>query len=251
MEIEKKTIAVWFSCGAASAVAAFMVKLLYGDTHNVLLVNNPVIEENVDNIRFKNDVSKWLDIDIISASSVNYKEASAELIWRKRRYMSGVGGAPCTMLLKRQARYEFERLNKIDYHVLGYTFEERHRHDRFIKFERSNVLPVLIDWGITKEDCFFILKQYNIILPLMYRLGFSNANCVGCVKSSSVGYWQLVREKFPEIFLQRSLLSRQLNCKLVEYRGKRVFLDELPPDAVGRKPKSSECGIFCQTRLKL
>ena len=41
-----ETIAVWFSCGAASAVAAKLNVEGYGDTHNILIVNNPVKEEH-------------------------------------------------------------------------------------------------------------------------------------------------------------------------------------------------------------
>ena len=37
--------------------------------------------------------------------------------------------------------------------------------------------------------------------------------------------------------------------RLVRYKGKRIFLDELPPDAKGRPMKTmqTECGIFCPT----
>ena len=38
-----KTIAVWFSCGAASAVAAKKTIEKYGSTHNIRLLNNPVL----------------------------------------------------------------------------------------------------------------------------------------------------------------------------------------------------------------
>ena len=53
MENKKETIAVWFSCGAASAVAAKLTVDKYRETHNILIVNNPVKEEHSDNIRFK------------------------------------------------------------------------------------------------------------------------------------------------------------------------------------------------------
>lgn len=53
-------IAVWFSCGAASAVAAKLTIEKYGDTHEIHVLNNPVAEEDQDNIRFLHDVEKWL-----------------------------------------------------------------------------------------------------------------------------------------------------------------------------------------------
>ena len=76
--------------------------------------------------------------------------------------MSGVAGAPCTTELKKNARYLWEKENKPDYHVLGFTFDEVKRHERFIISERENVLPVLIDNRITKSDCYKILQEQGI-----------------------------------------------------------------------------------------
>jgi hypothetical protein len=116
-----------------------------------------------------------------------------------------------------------------------------------MKFERENVIPILIDENITKGNCFDILLDAEIKLPEIYKLGFPNANCIGCVKSQSPTYWNLVREKFPEVFKQRAEQSRRLGVKLVKYKGERIFLDELEPTAKGGKIKSWECGIFCDT----
>lgn len=245
--MEKKTIAVWFSCGAASAVAAKKTVEKYGDTHNILIVNNPVKEEHEDNRRFLDDVSKWIGLPIISATNPLFNTTSAADIWELRQYMCGIKGAPCTLLLKKAARYEFEKKNKIDWHVLGFTSDEKGRHERFVKTERENVLPVLIEENITKADCFEIIKDAGIDLPLIYSLGFPNANCIGCVKATSPTYWNHVRQTFPEVFEQRALQSFAIGARLVRYKGKRVFLHELPEDAKGRKMKSYECGIFCDT----
>jgi hypothetical protein len=39
--MEDKVIAVWFSCGAASAVAAYKTIEKYGEGNTILIVNNP------------------------------------------------------------------------------------------------------------------------------------------------------------------------------------------------------------------
>jgi hypothetical protein len=247
-EIKNKTIAVWFSCGVASAVTAKKTVEKYGQNNNILIVNNPVKEEHEDNQRFLKDVEKWIGLPIIQALNTEINTISAYDVWEKRKYMSGVKGAPCTSLLKKQARYEFELKHDIDYHVLGFSVDEKHRHERFVKYERENVLPVLIDEGLTKEDCFKIVELAGIELPYIYKLGYPNANCIGCVKSSSPSYWNLVREKHPEVFEERAEQSRRIKCKLVKVKGKRIFLDELPEDAKGGKIKSYECGIFCDTK---
>jgi len=244
---DKKTIAVWFSCGVASAIAVQKTIEKYGKTHNILVVNNPVKEEHEDNIRFKNDIAKWLGIEIIEAKSKEYPSASIIDVFEKRKYISGVAGAPCTKYLKKQARYEFEMEHKIDFHVLGFTLEEKNRFERFTKFERENTIGILIDEKLTKFDCFDILHRAGIERPKIYDLGFPNANCIGCVKSQSPTYWNLVREKFPEVFEQRAEQSRRIGARLVKYKGKRIFLDELEPTAKGGKIKTWECGIFCDT----
>ena len=79
--------------------------------------------------------------------------------------MSGIHGAPCTLLLKKEARYQFEYTHHIDYHVLGFTSEEQKRHDNFVKFERANVLPILINAGFTKQDCLDTIKNAGISPP--------------------------------------------------------------------------------------
>ncbi len=243
-----ETIAVWFSCGAASAVAAKLTVDKYKDTHNILIVNNPVKEEDQDNLRFSEDVANWIGHEILYACNPDFPDNSAVSVWDKRKFMSGIKGAPCTLLLKKEARYLFERANKIDWHVLGFMVDEKDRHDRFVKFERENVMPILIDAGLKKQDCFKILTDAGIKLPHVYELGYPNANCIGCVKATSPTYWNHVRKMHPKVFEARAKQSREIGSKLVRNKGKRIFLDELPIDAKGLPMKSYECGIFCDTK---
>lgn len=238
-------IAVWFSCGAASAVAAKLTIEKYPD---VRVVNNPVIEEDEDNERFLSDAETWLGVKIERATNSRYPSCSARDVWQDRRFMSGPLGAPCTIELKKRARQEWERINKPDWHVLGFTIDERHRFDRFVLSERDNVLPVLIDAGLTKQDCLNIISAAGIKPPRIYRKGFPNANCIGCVKATSPTYWSLVRKEYPEIYADRAAQSRELGVRLVRYKNKRMFLDELPEGATGRPLKNMQidCGIFCE-----
>jgi len=245
---DMETIAVWFSCGAASAVAAKKIVEKYRETHNILIVNNPVKEEDSDNLRFMADISNWIGMPILQASNKDFPTNSIVDVFDKFNFMGGVKKHVCTPLLKKEARYQFELKNHIDWHVLGFTVEEKHRHERFIKFERSNVIPILIDLNLTKQDCFDIIESCNIELPRVYKMGYPNANCIGCVKATSPTYWNHVRKMHPEVFEQRAIQSRRIGAKLVRYKGNRIFLDELPINAIGNKMKSYECGIFCDTK---
>lgn len=279
-------IAVWFSCGAASAVAAKMTIEKYG-RENVRVINNPVMEEDEDNRRFLKDVEKWLGVEIESATHKDFPDCSAVTVWEKRQFMSGPMGAPCTIKLKKEARQQWEERNPKCDIVLGFTADEKKRHDRFCQTERD-ILPVLIDAGITKAMCFQILRDACIELPRIYSMGYPNANCIGCVKATSPEYWNHVRKVHPDVFLQRANQSRNIGAKLVRVHPKylsfcakrfcgewydertgdclhvtdkktgkrklvspRIFLDELPADAKGAPMKNMdfECGIFCEERV--
>lgn len=244
---ELPVIAVWFSCGAASAVAAKLTLEKYGKTHKIRILNNPVAEEDKDNRRFLNDVEKWLGVQIETVKNPMFPECSAVEVWELKQYMSGTAGAPCTTQLKKLARKYWEKANKSDHIVLGFTADEAHRVDNFRNNERHDLLPVLVDAKLTKGDCFNILLEAGIALPRIYRLGYPNANCIGCVKATSPTYWNHVRKVHPEIFQQRAEQSRRIGARLVRHKGVRMFLDELPEDAIGRTMKNMdfECGIFC------
>lgn len=243
--MDKQTIAIWFSCGAASALAAKKTIELYEKTHNILVVNNPIKEEHEDNRRFLKQIEEYIQHPIIEALNPKYPNHSIVELFDKRKYMSGIKGAICTGVLKKEARYQFELTHNIDFHVLGFTIDEWGRQKNFNESERQNTLPVLISNLMTKEDCFKRLRKDNIKLPEIYKLGFPNANCIGCVKSQSPTYWNLVRSVFPDVFDDRVEQSRRIGCKLVVRKGKRIFLDELKPTDKGGKIKSWECGIFC------
>lgn len=243
-------VVVWFSCGAASAVAAKKTLERYGDSCTVRVVNNPVTEEDPDNRRFLRDIEGWIGQGIEISINPEWPDCSADEVWRKRKFMSGIYGAPCTGELKKKARQYWESQNHHDWMVMGFTAHEQNRHDDFVLYERVNLLPVLIDAGLSKADCWNILIDAGIELPQPYLKGMPNANCLGCVKATSPSYWNLVRREYPKAFEARAKLSREPGVRLVRYQGDRIFLDELPPDAQGAPLKNLdfECGNFCEER---
>lgn len=248
---ELAVIAVWFSCGAASACALKLTVEKYGK-ETVRAVNNPIANEHSDNLRFLRDVEKWVGVEIEEARSSKFPSSDCVDVWEHRGAMSIIvprkgSVAPCTDILKKEARQEWEAEFHADWHVLGFTVDEKKRHERFVLTERENVLPILIDAGMAKQDCWDMLRREGIRLPEMYYLGYPNANCIGCVKATSPTYWNLVRKTHPEVFRQRAEQSRRLGAKLVRVKNERIFLDELDPKAKGRPLKSMpDCGLFCE-----
>lgn len=238
----------WFSCGAASAVAAKRSIELFSATHRVLIVNcDTRPSEHSDNYRFSQDVERWLGQPIVYLRNPNY--ATVDDVFERERYMSGINGARCTTELKKKPRLEYTLPE--DTHVFGFTADPRERK-RAAAFELKNpelrLRWPLIDLGITKKDCYRIVKEAGIELPAMYRLGFDNNNCPGCVKASSPWYWDMVRRHFPDVFQRRCTQSRKLGVRLVEIkRHVRIFLDELPagPFQKGRHKEKLSCGPEC------
>lgn len=243
------TIAVWFSAGVPSAMAAHYTLQLYGQHNRVRILNNHIVEEDPDNLRFLADCQEWFGVQIEQVVNPKYPHQSAEKLWDERGAMSFPRGAPCTFHLKKEARQIWERNNHVDWHVLGFAADEADRHNSFVRTERSNVLPVLIAYRMTKRACFEDFARTGIEIPAGYRRGYPNANCYGCVKSSSPAYWNHVRKDAPEVFARRAEQSRRLGARLVRVNNERIFLDELDPAAKGRpltRFDVPECGLFCE-----
>lgn len=241
-------IVSWFSCGNASAVATKLVLARYGAQHEVAVARCIVPEEHPDNDRFAADCAAWFGQPVLELRSDEYE--SCEAVWTRERYMSGVGGAPCTREMKKAVRWAFEREWNPDQQAFGYTVEER---DRAARFRQQNpevrLVTPLIDEGLTKDDCHALVARAGIELPAMYRLGFPNANCIGCVQAQGPSYWNLTKRVFPEVFERRSRLSRELGVRLVKLGGgerERLFLDELTPEhGEGAVVPDTDCSLLC------
>jgi hypothetical protein len=230
----------WFSCGAPSAVAA---KLSLLSDPNCEVVYTQVVEEHEDNLRFLKDVETWLQHEVKIIGNDNYGRSIYE-VFRKTQYLVGIQGAPCTRLLKRKVREEFQLPD--DIHVLGFTKEEEHRLDDFREhFPELTVECPLIDMGLLKSDCLAMIQHAGIELPVMYKLGYNNNNCIGCVKGG-MGYWNKIRRDFPERFEKMAKTEREIGHSIIRRGGKPLYLDELPEDAGRDIPEPNiECSILC------
>lgn len=237
-------VVVWFSCGAASAVAAKLTVDKYPDAQVVYCDTSKT--EHPDNMRFFGDVEKWIGKPIKVIKSTKY--ATIDDVFEKEQYMSGPRGARCTLEMKKLPRFGYQLPG--DLHIFGLTADETRRISLFEKNNSDIELEwILLDAGISKTDCYQIIKDAGIALPALYSYGFKNNNCIGCVKSTSPAYWDRVRTFFPEVFERRVIQSRKIGCRLVELHDKRIFLDELP--AAGFKQTLPEpdvdCGVMCET----
>lgn len=237
----------WWSAGVTSAVACKMSLELYD---NIQLYYIGINSAHPDNIRFKKDCEQWYGQEIITLKSREFNN-QFEVI-EKQKAVNTPYGAPCTQKLKKDVRFDFERLNELSLfnddvilnQVWGYEYELTQinraiRHGQ--QYPYTKPLFPLIEKGLNKNECAGLLMSAGIEIPEMYKLGFNNNNCIGCVKGGK-GYWNKIRVHFPGVFERMAKLERVIGHSCIN----GVFLDELEPNA-GRMTKEiiPNCGLVC------
>ena len=243
----------WWSAGIASSVASAVA--LTGGVgvacdEKIVAYCDTSSAEHPDNARFLSECERWYGQEILRLRSDSYKDTWE--VFEKTRWLVGVAGARCTTELKKLVRRAFERPD--DVHVFGFTADEPERAERF----RANNPEIdahfpLIEAGLKHADCSALLSKAGIEIPLMYRMGYRNNNCIGCVKGGA-GYWNKIRRDFPAVFARMAGVERSLNAAILKKHvgGKRlrVFLDELDPKAGKYEAEEAvECGLACGSTL--
>lgn len=226
----------WFSCGVTSAVAC---KLALQDYGNVEIVYIDAGGMHPDSYRFLHDCEKWFGRQIRIVRSDKYD--SAIDVWRDRKYINGISGAPCTYWLKRKVRWKLEdEWGEWKGQVFGFDISEKKRAQRFREQNpKAKAVYPLIKHSLTKPECMALLRRHGIKIPEMYSLGFHNNNCIGCCKGNR-GYWNLIRKRFPLMFNDVARLERELGHSCIN----GVFLDELDPKLI-EKPIVEQCSLYC------
>lgn len=237
-------VIAWFSCGATSAVATKLALAKWGD--RVVIARIILKGEHEDNDRFAADCEAWFGRPITNLSSKKYEDHWQVIAGE--RYINGPQGAKCSAMLKRKVREDFQEFDDIQ--VFGFDADEERLQNRAADFRAHHpeimVATPLLDDGLGKSDCLGLVERAGIEIPAMYRLGYGNNNCIGCVKGG-MGYWNKIRKDFPQVFDRMAAQERALgrSCIRTKQDG-QVFLDELSPTR-GRfedEPRIS-CGITC------
>ena len=234
----------WISAGVSSFVAGYLVR----DTVDKFIYID-IADQHPDSLRFIKDCEKALGKAIQILKSEEYK--SVEDCIRTYGHVGNLktGFYPCTNWLKKRVRkkWEYEHRDFDITYVWGMDLNEKHRADRLVEtmVEFNHEFP-LIDRGLSKEDAHGICNRLGAKRPAMYDMGYSNNNCIGCIKGGK-GYWNKIRVDYPQIFEDRAKMEREIGNSIL----KDCFLDELPPNA-GRMSDEimDDCSIFCQIAIE-
>lgn len=240
----------WFSAGITSAVACKLAIEKYDD---VELFYIHIASAHPDNARFIADCERWYGKKINIIGNPGAYADQFDVI-RKTKYVNGPTGARCTLELKKNARRELEKLYPGASQIFGFEYS-RPEINRAIRFKEQNphtnpIFP-LIESKLTKDECAGIILSAGIEFPAMYLLGYSNNNCIGCVKGKK-GYWNKIRQDFPDVFAEMAVAEREVGATCIKDDlpgggSVQIYLDELPPHE-GNIPKAviPDCGMFCQ-----
>lgn len=231
----------WFSCGAASAIAA---KLTLRDTPDAIVAYCETGQEHEDSERFLKDCERWFGKTVTRLRSDEY--ADTWDVWERTRWLAGINGARCTTELKVKPRLAFQK--PTDVHVFGYTWDTRDiaRADQLrANYPELTIKTPLIEAELDKRAVLAMIERAGIAIPIPYTLGFHNNNCKTCVKATSPDYWSLVRKSYPEDFARMATLSRELDVRLTRIEGERMFIDELPASWPTTDPIAPSCDFLC------
>ena len=226
-----------FSAGVSSAVA---VKLVAGELDAIFYTH--IDDQHPDTLRFVWDCHTWFDRDITIRRS---PLRTVENAIRQASFVSTPRGTiPCSRLLKARVRKDWEREAGGPFtYYWGLDAAEAGRAEGIERAmpRHEHRFPLLAQ-NISKQDAHDMLVAAGIKRPAMYELGYHNNNCVGCVRGG-MGYWNRIREDFPEVFAARAKLEREIGGSCIN----GVYLDELEPER-GRHqgPIVPDCGLMCE-----
>lgn len=234
----------WWSGGITSAVACRLALEKY---KNVRLIYIETGSHHPDSLRFKTDCEKWYGQEIETWQNKKYKNHFEVLL--KERYVNGPAGVQCTKQLKKKVRETIEKELNWSNQVWGFEFEKK-EINRAIRFQEqyphANSLFPLIENRLNKNECAGIIQSAGIEIPEMYKLGYNNNNCIGCVKGGA-GYWNKIRVDFPDVFAKMANVEREINATCLKDSKGKIYLDELNPKAGNPSDiVTGECGVFCQ-----
>lgn len=243
-----KRIVCWFSCGSTSAVATKLTIEKYKDQYPIVVAYCDTGSEHPDNKRFLLDCEKWFGLPVTILQNPKYHDIYD--VYKAFDFIVNKNiGYKCSYELKKVVRRNFEDLDG-DLQIFGFDSKEKRRADRFEKNNPEVTVEFpLIEKNISKSDCIHKLMSVGIEIPMMYKLGYINNNCIGCVRGAK-GYWNKIRRDFPDVFEKMAKEERRLgfalNQKTENGEMRRIFLDELDPEDGNYKSELPiQCGLFC------
>lgn len=207
--MEEKHV-VMFSGGASSAYVAKWVADKYGQ-ENTMLFFTDTLWEDKDNLRFMDDISEYLGIEITK----RVDGRTPEDIFFEQKFLGNARFAKCSEELKvkqtQEFLYDLANQDLAIYLYFGIGPHEAHRAESLTHhYTALEVTGVKIEVRFPMIDSIssevkarnVIEHEWGIELPRMYKEGFHHANCSGkCVRGGLHHFANLFLER-PEEFAE-------------------------------------------------
>jgi len=229
---DMKKVIGWWSGGIASAVVCRLIIDDFGK-ENCRIIMIDTMNEDPDTYRFMMDCEKWYGVEIETIRNEEYDDIRE--VWYKHKSLNVSFGAICSSELKRKARKEWQKENDYSAQAFGFDTDEINRA-LSMKLNNPDVKPIfpLLNRMISKDECVDIVKEADIEIPNMYKLGFQNNNCfqTGCVQGG-IGYWQKMGRDHPEKFHAMAKVEHEIT----DLRGEQVTMLKDQSNEAKKKPK--------------
>ncbi|WP_307016510.1 phosphoadenosine phosphosulfate reductase domain-containing protein [Alicyclobacillus cycloheptanicus] len=203
-----------FSGGASSAYVAYLMAQRYGKENSILFFTD-TLWEHEDNYRFMYDVATYIGLEVTR----RVDGRTPEEVFEETRFLGNSRLAKCSSQLKvRQTVIFIEELRSEGYEPIlyfGIGPHEKHRKESLAQLYSHQALePVetrfpLIDLNLSDSDIKSIIEnEWKIELPLMYKMGFSHANCGGRCVRGGFNHYRHLYLTWPDEYRKQEECSR-------------------------------------------
>ena len=229
---------VLYSMGICSAYIACR---LQDECKSPICLWSDTRREDEDTYRFGREVAERWGLNIVEASQGgDLWETFAAWKMIPARQLSA-----CSLEFKikpsRAWMATFEGEGRVAY---GYDLNEQKRADRTMEHWDHKNLSVwfpLIEWEVSKAQCFGYFAQHGIKPPAMYQF-FNRANCLPC-KNFREKDWLALAYHYPEKFAEAMLFEKENDLRWMQDGPKLIELalsDKMPSRKGRRKLEGDE-----------
>lgn len=227
---------VAYSMGICSAYIAVRWQ---EDGKNPICLWSDTKREDDDTYRFAREVADRWNLNIVEASD------GRDLwdVFRQQKMIPARQVPMCSIRMKIKPAQEWFTANddKPGLVAYGYDMDEEDRAARTLaRWPYRNLRPVfpLLDWGVSKAQCFGLFNERGIQPPRMYR-HFRHANCLPC-KNFRRNDWNALLKHYPEKFEEAARFEEETGLRWMQDGPLLRVVEEERKDAKRRKLPMAE-----------
>jgi 3'-phosphoadenosine 5'-phosphosulfate sulfotransferase (PAPS reductase)/FAD synthetase len=224
-------------CYSMGICSAYIAARLQDECQKPICVFSDTKREDVDTYRFGHEVAERWQLNLTEASR-------GEDLWeyfRKSKMIPARQISSCSRVFKIEPFQQWLSTQEPSQVSYGYDVTEEDRMEKMIArwpFEQHKPRFPLIEWGITKEECFGYFLKHGIEPPRIYD-HFNHANCLPC-KNFREPDWKALQYHYPAIFEEAKAFETGNGLRWMQDGPLLIELPVLnnPPSRKGRRKLS-------------